>query len=292
MNIPRVVARTRPTSSYVAGGLEPATAGRDVDHRDFLEELVWRIFARNGLESLPSPLRFCSVGSGAGRWSMRMLDHCGRATGVAVHRTRESALATTRARDTKKYQSRLQVESSSGDALAGLSNAAFDVTFGLQHALDLADRPGVLMRELVRVTKPGGLVVVRVPHLAHAVHVNLTHGRLNEAQRALSGRAEIAPDTHERNLFTPQSVEQLMRSAGAEPRTTLGFPAVLSPWCPPTESAGLAALVAENASRATILSIEDDLLSLGERWPRGEELLAIATVRPSSNGWGDFWYTE
>ena len=78
-----------------------------------------------------------------------------------------------------------------------------------------------------------------------------------------------------------------MRCAGAEPRTTVGFPALLSPWRQPTEAAGLAALVAEDASRATILSAEEDLMSRGELWPRGEELLAIAVVPSSRNGWGE-----
>jgi hypothetical protein len=114
---------------------------------------------------------------------------------------------------------------------------------------------------------------------------------VREAEQALTGRASFAPGLPEVNVFTPRSLAEMIRRAGAHPCATIGLPAVLTPR-PDVDLRDeqlLSPQLCDEESFGKILGIEEALLTEGEVPPRGSDLLAIAIVSHAAQCWGDLW---
>jgi SAM-dependent methyltransferase len=273
--------------SAVPGGLQGTTYEAASGH------LLWRVFTRNVLCQLPEVFRFCDAG-GCGRWSLRILDEYAGASGVIL-RDRVHVFADAVANPLEQHVDRFDMGGTNLFGALDVAETSFDLTFSLQGILSSAEQPDEVLRELVKITKPGGFVVLLVPNMYHAVFCNLHRGRIAEAERAIAGRARYSPDTPELNVFTPGSLEALVKRAGACPRTTVGLPVVAEPWSSEADSWSEQTVhptvFANEESRKRFLAIEEVLLNQSELPPRGSSLLSIATVPLRAQSWGDFWLT-
>jgi SAM-dependent methyltransferase len=257
------------------------------DHGQLSEQLLWSVLTKSALRALPHGFRFCDAGGGSGRWSRRILAERGDASGVLL-RGPERQLASAE-ESNEEHGDRLRI----APDLCGIADKSFDLAFSLHDMLAAAEQPGTLLKQLVRITKPGGFIAVVAPNLYHAIFLNLAHARLQEAERALTGRASYRPGAPERNVFTPRSLEEMVVRAGACPRATVGFPTVVHPSsADPDLREGQtfpAAALANEESRRRIVAIEEALLMESGPAPRGIDLISIAIVPSTAQRWGDFW---
>jgi SAM-dependent methyltransferase len=283
--------------------VEPAKGSADAQSRQAAggrrcsREMLWTVLTSKVLAGLSPQFRFCEVTGDAPQWLDRILEKHPEATGVALsgmtNAKRESGEAPPSS-DTQCSGGRLQT-SRNDLASYGLEmeDHSFDLTFSLNGALARVERPDVALGELVRITRPGGLVVCLVPNLYHVVLCNLARGSFEDAERALEGRARIAPGGQELNLFTRTTIEEALRRAGACPRATEGLPAIISPWHAygePKESGEVAAKDPEvDDYSEKVWTIEQALFAMAHLAPVGTSLLSVAAVPSSTEHWGDFW---
>jgi len=250
------------------------------------QRLLWSVLKKEALDGLPARFRFCEADQSS--WWSRILADYPASSGVAVLGAQSGAEGRTPGM-CPSAEGRFETVGN----LAVLCGGSFDVTLCLGAAMATAERPEALLGELVRVTKPHGIVAFVVPNLYHAIACNLARAHLDEAQRALQGRALLVPGAGDVNVFTPRSVDELVKRAGACPRHVLGLPAVSGiSEDVVLDAARYRELLATEGARQRVLAIEEMLLREGGLAARGNQLLAIATVRPGTDHWGDFWLTN
>lgn len=250
-------------------------------------QLAWSVVKKHVLDDLPVSFRFCGVDSDGAAWSVAVLDEYPGATGVAVCASRNGTADTA----VEESDGRLSLVHAHADDLSAFVGDTFDVTFSLGDLLARTQRVDALMSDLVRITKPGGVLVCSVPNLYHVVGCHVRAARFGDAKRALGGRARLSGEGGDVNVFTPLSLEQAIRRAGACPRLTLGLPVVL----PDEDSADggsdgshYSEMLGDDQCREDVLEIER-ALSGSSLAPRGSRLISIAVVSPPMRHWGDFW---
>ena len=268
-----------------ASNLDPVNA--DPDYR-LPDSLLWDVLVDRVLRELSREMRFCEVDAGTGGWSSRLLREYPGARGVALIDSRMAVAGVIGDRGhSNGYRERLKVYSPDAMPLAKFDQHAFDLTFSFGGVLAWSRNPESVAKELVRITRPRGYVVSLVPNMHHAVSWNLTHSRIDEAERALGGRGTFGAELQELNLYTRESIEALMTRAGACPELSLGLPPC------GFEEGGDGDAVLPNTARSSlrkILDIEKQLLTTSAL--RGTHLLSIARVPYCPAQWGQFWYVE
>ena len=98
-----------------------------------------------------------------------------------------------------------------------MKDNAFDLSFNFQNVLGFVDSPAKALKELTRVTKPGGQVVSVAPNKFHCIFFNLNANRIDEAESAL--RRDVGTFTDDMpgmHLFTVESLRALYDQSGLE----------------------------------------------------------------------------
>jgi hypothetical protein len=257
-------------------------------------KVVRSVVVSRARAALPSRFRFCEIAAGPSAWSFVLLEEFSDAHGIVVCAPNDLAELVAR-RSAGGYEGRLEVVPIGLPALADLQCDTFDLSLTLDGVLDAADEPAWILTHLVRITKPGGLVMSLVRNLCDAVSASLAEACIQQAEQALTGKGRCMPNTEELNLFTAQSIEDLVRAGGARPWATLGVPAAAPQRS--LESHGhhassVSSMLSDGDSLERILRIEQALLDQRGGTTRGSHLLSLAVVPSRGTSWGDFWLSE
>jgi len=253
------------------------------------DELLWSVFAKNVLSAVPRNFRFCDMG-GMETWSLRILREYPNARGLALRPSTE--ILSRASPNGIDCEERLQFAPVEGHDIASVSSELFQVTLCCYEVDGAPAQPAVLLREAVRITKPGGFLVSLFPSLRDAV-LFPPHPRVAKCESAVSEDGEGVSDMSERNLYTPQSIEKLMKLAGAQTLMTFGFPTTVYPWNEEASAdSDLLKVLSPRASRTEAPTPGGFSLRPSSRAPRGSELLSIAVVPEPPQRWGEFWLPE
>jgi S-adenosylmethionine-dependent methyltransferase len=189
---------------------------------------VWA--ALDPLVGAGTPLRVLDVGGGSGMFAVPLarLGH-----DVTVVDPSADALATLRRRaDTDGVGAGVRGVQGDGDLLHEVLPAADDASAGYDlalchYVLEVVDDPGVTLREIARVLRPGGQVSVATANRAGAVLARAVAGHPVEALALLEDR-DPAPGRAKpaRRRFAPQDLLALAEGAGLRPGTWRGVSVV------------------------------------------------------------------
>ena len=171
------------------------------------------------LDSLPQGARVLDAGCGPGRFVSPMLGrgfrlHLVDAAPDALHRALAHGLDSGGTADT------LDGHVADVDALDTIEDGTFDAVLSLEVLCYRGD-PLATLRELTRVTQPGGLVMLSVEGLYGALMV--TEGAApSEVEDALTARQVSIPRDVHVTYYTEDSVRGLLREAGLDPVQVTG----------------------------------------------------------------------
>jgi len=266
-----------------------------VAYVDLSTKVVRSVVVGRTRATLPSRFQFCEIASGPPTWSVRLLEEFPEANGVVVGATDDPVEDAVTRRSASVHGNRLQVVPFGLAGLKDLRCGTFDLTFALDHVLDVVEDPRWILDHIVRITKPGGLVISLVRNLCDAVSASLADARVEEAEQALTGKGKCIATSAELNLFTSRSIEELVKAAGARPCATLGVPVALPPRrldVHGRRASSVFEMLSNCESLERILRIERALLDQRGGALRGSHLLSIAVVPLRGEGWGDFWQTD
>ena len=197
------------TNSRLAYGAEPAKAAyplRLARYKGLAEDIAAWLRAHPGTR----PVRLLDLGLGSGR-SLRFLEAEGVAQQIRFHGfdVSPSRLATARAR---KEWSLCR-----GTLTAPLPYAAESADICIcEQVIEHLEDPGLVLREIGRVLRPGGLLVLGVP--SFPAPVLPLHRALTRLRRRLS------PDRHFHvQSFTARAARSVVERAGFSVRDLRGF---------------------------------------------------------------------
>jgi ubiquinone/menaquinone biosynthesis C-methylase UbiE len=169
----------------------------------------------------PGIERVIDVGAGTGNVAIEVA-RTGR-TVVAIDVSR-AMLDQLRAKLTPDVAPRVRIHEDNGEALADWPDDAFDGVTILLVLYD-AQRPSVVLREALRVLRPGGVLVVtepkrtfRISELLQAVEDQMRErGAWNVLRddwaRVCEANRELSPEGRDNRLFVEDIVEHLRRDA-------------------------------------------------------------------------------
>lgn len=171
------------------------------------------------LDGLPEGARILDAGCGPGRFVSHLLRrgfrvHLVDATADALNRALSHGLEAGGTNDT------LDGHVASIDTLDTFDDGTFDATLAMEVICYHSD-PTAALRELVRITRPGGLVVVAVEGLYGALMATntATPSRVHEALN--TGQFSVPQDVHV-TYFTAESLHELLTEVGLEPALLTG----------------------------------------------------------------------
>ncbi|HYN42069.1 MAG TPA: class I SAM-dependent methyltransferase [Thermoanaerobaculia bacterium] len=218
-------------------------------------------------------LRLLDAGGGTGRWALRLLRELPRATALLAD-VSPGMLEVAR---------RKAARSGAGDRLSLLEldlNAPlprrlgpFDIVLCFHNVAGLVADPAALIRRLVHVTAPGGLVALVLPNLWQAASKSLRDGRPGELNRlATRSAVRYGDDVPEVLVFSPSVARRCLEKAGCFDVTVRGFPVSVHPEGPGED---LPAFLDDVRLLRRLVPPEANLCLPTEAAARGNSLLAI-----------------
>jgi SAM-dependent methyltransferase len=257
----------------------------DPDHYDFVDadtELgLLKRFERDlylrhlapYLDSLPEGARLLDAGCGPGRFVAPMLQrglrvHLVDAAQDALHRALSHGLSSGGNAET------LDGHVADVDRLDAFEDGTFDAVLSIEVICYRGD-PLAALRELTRVTKPGGLVMVSVEGLYGALMV--TEGAAPaELEAALKDEQVSIPRDVHVAYYTADTLRALLVEAGLEPVTVVGCHYV--PEGPFHQSVDVT-LLEDDAHRDAIFSLEATCAADPSLQPLARAWLAVGRRR-------------
>lgn len=191
----------------------------DNAHLKRLERDVYLAHLAPWLDALRPGARVLDAGCGAGRLLAPLLARGLRVTLVDAS-PRALRCAVRHALALNAEATALEARPADVRRMAFLADGAFDLTLALE-VICYQSRPADALAELVRVTRPGGLVAVSVEGL----HGGLLHEprvTLENAARVLSERRLLVEHDLYVRYYTPGDLRAELEAAGLEPLSLVG----------------------------------------------------------------------
>ncbi|MCC8181275.1 MAG: class I SAM-dependent methyltransferase [Planctomycetes bacterium] len=217
-------------------------------------EMVFHLTWRNILRHLPKDqsTRCLDVGCGTGRWGMRlakagyrtdfldisqkMLDQVAKKLAALgkPHQHRDLmreefvyAAPSAQAETIDPDASALQLWHASIDDMSGVPSGTYDFIVGQGDPLNCADKPGKAFKELARLLRPGGVLLLSVDNRLQGIYHYFRDGDVAGLENFLrTGKTNWVTDNPDEQyvltMFTPGQIRSMCRERGLEMISMIG----------------------------------------------------------------------
>ncbi len=207
-------------------------------------EVVFQITWRNILRHLPKDVstRCLDVGCGTGRWGMRLAKAGYPTDFLDISQKMLDQVATKLARLERPYSfaEAMPGAQGGGDAAAGatlwhatiddlsrLPSESYDFIIGQGDPLNCAEKPGRAFKELTRLLRPGGIMLMAVDNRLQGIYHYFRDGDVAGLEDFLrTGRTRWVTDNpdeqYRMTMFTPGQLRAMARERGLEFLSMIG----------------------------------------------------------------------
>ncbi len=191
-------------------------------------EVVFEITWRHMVRFLPRDMsaRCLDVGCGTGRWGMKIIKSGYACDFLDISQKMVDQVAKKLERiDNLNFEPRLYHTSIS--EMPDIDNETYDYIVGQGDPLGSAGKPERVMKELCRVLKPGGVMVMSVDNVYGGMFHYLKENDLLGLERFLKdGRTNWVTDDereqYEVTAFTPERIRKMCEARGLELLSIIG----------------------------------------------------------------------
>lgn len=241
------------------------------------DTILWNVMKKYVISKLPISFSVLDAGGGTGRWTEKILQEYDGAS-VVIYDISDDMLNVAR-RKLDKYGERVKIINGNIENIE-LSDNKFDLSMNFHNVLGFVNNVQACIKEIVRVTKPGGLIVSFVPNLYHLIYFNISIGNISEAENAgIFQKGRFTSDMPAMNLYTPQSISKIYEENSIEPIMITGFPSVIYPNIEETtirdSSAKLVKILDSKKNFEKILQLEMNLLKYNDIAGRGNNIFIV-----------------
>lgn len=240
----------------------------------FHDELTWRLIKPHLPTDASAPC--ADLGCGTGKWGVRLLKS-GFATTFVDHAA--AMIEQTRAKIDELGPKAKRATLIVADIvdMPQVASDAFALVLAMGDPLSICTDPARAVREMRRITKPGGVIIATADNKFAALEHYAERGSLDELEEFVrTGRTHwLTPDPRERfelKTFTPASLRKLFEQATFEVLSVIGKPIV-----PVRENK---ALLTQDNAISRLLRIEQELSKDATSAARSAHLQIVAR-RPS-----------
>lgn len=237
-------------------------------------DVVFQLTWRNILRHLPKNLstRCLDVGCGTGRWGMRlakagyptdfldisqkMLDQVANKLNALGKRHRPANCMREDAQSPVPDDSAITLWHASVDDMSRLPGEGYDFIVGQGDPLNCALKPARAFKELARLLRPGGVMLMSVDNRLQGVYHYFRDGDVDGLERFLrTGKTNWITDNEEERyqitMFTPGQIRAMCRERGLELTGLIGKTVL------PLRR--FKELLSEPAKRETLFKLEESL---------------------------------
>ncbi len=253
----------------------------------FSKDLLWDLMSQDVIQPMadinPS-FSFLDAGGGTGVWSQKIIDVYESSKGCLCDIS--SDMLAVAQQSLGRYEN---IKIIKGDIeRLEIEDNTYDLSFNFHNVLGFVESPIKALRELTRVTKPGGPVVSVTPNNYHCIFFNLKANRLDEAESAFqTDTGTFKDDMPGMNLFSPKALRDLYDQCGLEVKKVMGYPVTIYPdtqETDPFDSDGnlqntdrIKSLLSNEEYYSRIMVMEKQLSRITEVASRGNELMIVGT---------------
>jgi len=255
----------------------------DVDKQlywNFSDAVLWNILYKLVLSKLKNKkIKLLDAGAGTGRWGIKIAEELGCET-LLLDISKEMLEVAKRKIAKKKLTHLVTIQERDIEKPGFPKGSRYDLIILFHNVLSFVDKPQKALKNVERVTKKGGYVVVIVANKYHALYFSNVTSQFKELDRVIKrDQIKFAKDSPPMHTFTPNSLHNLLMKNGFSSAKIYGFPITIYPNMEETTLAKNSEYMKENLTQKNItrklLEIESKVCLEEETASRGNMLLAI-----------------
>jgi ubiquinone/menaquinone biosynthesis C-methylase UbiE len=254
----------------------------DVDEQSywvFSDTLLWVLLKKLVLPHINKNSKILDAGGGTARWSVKIVEEIGcKAT---VYDISKDMLQIAQEKiETLGLKNNFNVIEGDIEDMSTIGDNTYDLTICFHNVLGFVDSPERAIKEMVRVTKKGGVIAIIPPNKYHSFYFNIYRGEFKQLDMNLiENKVQFTDTVPKMHTFTPDGLKNLFKKNGINPIKVLGFPVSVYPGIEETKLHGetqmLKNIFADKTIFEKLLGIEQELCMNEDAAGRGNMLLAI-----------------
>lgn len=279
-----MVMRASEAKSYFADKAKDYDAVDSQPYWAFSDALLWRLLQIKLLDPImrrKPNFHLIDAGCGTARWSARILDFAPHSTATLIDISSPMLDVAREKLEARELIKRATLQERDLQTVDDHGLEPADVIICFHNVLGFVSDPPDVIRRLVTLLRPGGLIAIVAPNLYHGAYFSFATGRYAEIARVHQRHAvkftDIVPELY---LFTPHSLRAALRAAGAKASRVFGFPVTIYPQHEETttrgNSAQLVSILSQASQNEEWFEWELAFCQNPDAASRGNNLLAIA----------------
>lgn len=207
------------------------------------DALLWDSIKTYIIPKLPKNFKFCDAGGGTGRWSKKLLEEFPECSGITIDFSKEM-LDVAKAKS-KSYGDRWNFILQDLNDLSGVETK-FDFVFNFHNVIGfVGEDVDNFFVQLKSITKTDGIICTLAPNMYHAAFFNTKLGNVEEAKKCLSGRGRFTTQMPYINMFSPETIKNIMEKHDIKVSFCSGFPNLIYPGYQETQLHGQTGEIAD-----------------------------------------------